>query len=237
MTVASNYVNTSELKTQLSTQQAAYNRTSSTGTSSTASLAEDYSNFLTMLTTQLQNQDPLSPMDSTQFTQQLVAFAGVEQQITANDKLSQLISLQQTGGAATVLGYIGKEIEASGNSIQLSGDNAKYAYSLGNVASEVTITVKDANGKVVRTIEGGKAIGKHDMVWDGKDNDGDELDKGTYTFSVSAKGADGTAVKVTPYTIGTVTGIETTSKGAMLSIGGLQVDANNITAIRNTSSS
>jgi flagellar basal-body rod modification protein FlgD len=228
--MTSSYLSTSDVISQYSKQQ--NNVQKQVTQDATAKLSQDYSTFLTMLTTQLQNQDPLSPMDSSQFTQQLVAFSSVEQQISANQKLDELISVQKLGGATTVLGYIGKEVEVPGNRTRLVGDDAKFSYTMSDTSEKVTITIRDKSGQIVRTMDGNKSLGRHEVVWDGKNDGGIELPKGTYAMYVTSTTSDGTTVNVPTSTIGTVTAIETTPTGAVLSINGLQVDAAYITAIR-----
>lgn len=99
-----------------------------------ASIGADYNNFLTLLTTQLKHQDPLSPMDTTQFVQQLVQFSQVEQSITTNKKLDSLISLSGNNQAVGALGYIGKTIESNGDTGTLADGSARFTYTLGTEA-------------------------------------------------------------------------------------------------------
>lgn len=205
------------------------------GDTASASLAENYDTFITLLTTQLQNQDPLSPMDSSQFTQQLVQFSGVEQQITANNKLDQLISLQQTNGAVTMLGFIGKEVEVGSDKlVHEAGEESNFAYHLDDVASDVTITIKNSNGTVVRTINGNSGtIGRHDVSWDGKDDGGIVQPAGTYTVTVTGKNStSGEDATIGMSVFGKVDGVEATSTGAVLSMGDQQVAVDSILSIR-----
>jgi flagellar basal-body rod modification protein FlgD len=223
---------TAEIQNKYATQQAGVIKTDTATVDSQTKLGSDFKTFLTMLTTQLQNQDPLSPMDSSQFTQQLVSFSGVEQQIAANDKLAQIIGLQQTSGAGTYLGYIGKEVEASGNQLPLTGDTGKFTYTLDNVASDVAIKIYYKNGQLVRTVSGDKKIGKHELSWDGKDNGGTVLPKDTYTISVTAGAADGSSKAAPTTTFGLVSGVETSKNGATLTAGKARIDTANIISIR-----
>ena len=130
--------------------------TSGTGSTSTAmqQLSGNMNTFLTLLTTQLQNQDPLSPMDSTQFTQQLVEYSQVEQQINTNSNLQNLISLQQAGAGAAAVGYLGKNVTVTNGNAALTNGSATWNYNLPAAAATTTLTVTDATGKTVYTGSG-----------------------------------------------------------------------------------
>lgn len=174
---------------------------------SQAKLADNFDTFLVMLTTQLKHQDPLSPMDSTEFTNQLVQFANVEQQIAANSNLEKLIGVNMMGQKATAISYIGHTIEAAssglplqgtveteGNELKLLGGKAYFSYDLPKTASSVDLIVKDADGNTVRTMTGLKAAGTHDGVWDGTNADGETMPAGTYTIHVAATASDGSPI-------------------------------------------
>src|SRR5690349_4573825 len=122
-------------------------------------LTNNFSTFLTLLTTQLKNQDPTSPMDSNQFTQQLVQFSQVEQQINTNSNLSTLISQGQTQIGAYATSYLGKGVSITNGNASLSGGKATWNYSLDAAATANKLTVTDANGKIVYTADGEKAAG------------------------------------------------------------------------------
>ncbi len=145
-----------------------------------ARLADNFNTFLSLLTTQLKNQDPLSPLDSNQFTQQLVQMTGVEQQIASNDLLKQLVS--NTGsGIANAVSLIGKEISAVSDNAQLANGKAEWTYKLKLDAADTKIEVINAKGAVVRTsaaaADNNKA-GAHTYTWDGKDMGGNKLPDG-----------------------------------------------------------
>mgnify|MGYP000415501120 CR=1 FL=1 len=114
------------------------------------SLAGDFDQFLTLLTTQLANQDPLSPMDTTEFTNQLVLFAGVEQQIASNENLEELISLSGGNQAVQAVSYIGKKAEANGNIFQLTENGAEIGYELASEAQPATILTFDEHDTLAR---------------------------------------------------------------------------------------
>ena len=199
-------------------------------------LTDDYTTFLKLLTTQLQNQDPTSPMDSSQFTQQLVQYSQVEQQIKSNQKLDTLISNQNSAGVGSSLGYLGKTIEMDGSQFSYDDNGASFNYTLSNTASKVTIKVYDDSGALVRTDTTGSGIlGKHTLTWDGKDDSGNQLSKGLYTVDVTAADSAGNAVTTKVTTNGKVDGVEKDSTGTVvLDVGRLQVNTSQILGIHET---
>lgn len=214
--------------------------TNSTATSTTTSkaaqagtkLAENMDMFLTMLTTQLKNQDPLSPMDSTQFTQQLVQFASVEQQISANSNLEKLISLQKSNQVSEALSYIGKTVKAESSQIALQDKEADFTYLLPEDAASVTITIKDASGVTVKQVALGQtSAGEHDGVWDGKDGSGNQLPDGAYQLSIAATSKDGTVSKASTSMIAKVTAVATNDGTTTLSANGVEVPFGKIISI------
>ncbi|HSV29477.1 MAG TPA: FlgD immunoglobulin-like domain containing protein, partial [Candidatus Omnitrophota bacterium] len=177
---------------------------------SRSKLAQNFDTFLVMLTTQLKHQDPLSPMDSTEFTNQLVQFANVEQQINANSNIEKLIGVNQMNQQAMAISYIGRTVEADStlvplqgggesqtDKVQLLGGKSYFSYSLAEKAASVQVKIKDADGNVVRTLDGKTAQGKNEIVWDGKDKDNVQCVDGTYTVEVAAVNSAGTAINAT----------------------------------------
>src|ERR1700761_6145832 len=143
-----------------------------TGTSSTpdamAQLSGNFSTFLTLLTTQLKNQDPLSPMDSNEFTQQLVEFSQVEQQINTNTNLQSLITQGQSQGSAMATSYLGKQVTITNGQSGLSNGTANWTYNLGTTAAVTSLSVTNANGQVVYTGSGETTAGDHTFTWNGQ---------------------------------------------------------------------
>ena len=186
---------------------------SSTGSAaSSTKLAENFDTFLTMLTVQLKNQDPLSPMDSTEFTNQLVQFSAVEQQIAANKNLESLISVTQTNTKAQAISYIGHTIETAGtvlplqngsetetNTIALSNSTATFKYTLDSSAETTEIKIKDHDGNVVRTLAGETSSGSHEITWDGLDSSNEKVADGNYTVEVTAAKSNGSTVGAKVY--------------------------------------
>lgn len=200
-------------------------------TSAASQLAGNFNTFLTLLTTQLQNQDPLSPMDSNQFTQQLVQYSGVEQQINTNDNLKSLIALTKGRTASDSVGYLGKTVSITNGQAQLSGGAANWSYALGGAAKSNVLTVTDANGKVVYAGAGETTAGQHNFTWDGKDNAGNALPDGTYTLAATAQATDGTAISTAVASKGVVNEINLTGSEPQLMIGTMAVPLSQVSAV------
>jgi len=207
----------------------ATNAASATGR---ARLAENFDTFLTLLTTQLKNQDPLSPMDSTQFTQQLVQMTGVEQQLLTNDLLEKLVS--NTGsGVATAVSLIGKEVRADADVAALSEGKAEWVYKLDRAASDVKIEVLDSKGRVVQTIAPtDNAAGEHTFKWDGKTAGGSTASDGIYSLRVTATDSEGSTVPTGVVSQGVVTGVQQVDGQTLVTINGAQIPWEKITLIR-----
>ena len=200
-----------------------------------ADLATNFNTFLSLLTTQLKNQDPLSPLDSNQFTQQLVQMTGVEQQLNTNDLLKQLVS-NTSGGVATAVSLIGKDVKAASDTANLSGGKAQWGYNLPTGATSVKIEVVDGKGSLLHaeapTDAASLAAGDHSFAWNGKDLIGNQLpDGGPYTLRVTALDATGAQIASTNYVKGVVTGVEQANGGTMITINGGQVDWSKVTSI------
>lgn len=217
------------------TQTPTTNTTNTTNTSSNSSgaaqLTQSFDTFLTLLTTQMKNQDPTSPMDSTQFTQQLVQMTGVEQQLQTNDLLKQLVGNTSSGISAAV-SLIGKDVRAVSDTANLANGKASWTYNLDAAAADTKIEVLDSNGTVVHAEEAtNNAIGDHAFNWDGKGPTGAKLADGTYTLRVTATDANGKAVTSTNYVEGLVTAVEQNNGSTMITINGGQVDWGKVTSI------
>ncbi len=195
-------------------------------------LASTFNNFLLLLTTQLQNQDPLSPLDTNQFTEQLVQFTNVEQAIKTNSKLDQLIALQGANQLTAALDYIGKTVEVDSVVLDLNEGAATMTYNLASDAEETTIEIIDESGETVRTLTVDGTAGPHEVTWDGKDDAGADLPDGLYGFVVKALDGEGRKIPLRQGTIGRVTAIEVIDGDVTVSIGRLQVSVGRITAIR-----
>jgi len=191
------------------------NETSASKTSAADDMEE---RFLTLLMTQLKNQDPLNPTDANQMTAQLSQIStvsGIEKLNASMEKLLASYSETQNMQAAAI---IGKTVLAAGNTLELGADGAIAGVNLEGSAERVTISIRDAAGKVVQTQELGKqASGVMSFMWDGQSDAGADLPAGNYTFSVDAGNGD-TAVKSATLAAGTVSALSLTKEGVLLQL-------------------
>lgn len=204
------------------------------GSASQASsqLAANFDTFLTLLTTQLQNQDPLEPLDSNEFTAQLVQFASVEQEIQANQNLESLITLSYAGIAGNSVSYIGQEVDAIGDTLGLEeGGTVQWAYAMDQVAESSSIVITDQSGKVVYTGAGETASGRHEFLWDGKDNAGEDLPAGLYTIEVNALDSEGAPIPVATSISGIVTSVTLAGDQPILSFGGVSAPLSDVLSV------
>jgi flagellar basal-body rod modification protein FlgD len=197
-----------------------------------STLAGTFDTFLALLTTQLQNQDPLDPMKSEQFTQQLVQFAGVEQSINTNKKLEQLIELQTAGQLNSAVSYMGKTVEVISDEMMLNNGTVTISYGLDRNAETTVITIVDLDGNAVRSFDGETAAGRHELTWDGLDADGSLMPDGVYGFSAVAIDRDDESVGTVAASLGRVTGVEIVDGGLMLNIGELGTPFDSLFAVR-----
>jgi flagellar basal-body rod modification protein FlgD len=194
-------------------------------------LAGDLNSFLTLLTTQLKHQDPLSPLEPTEFTNQLVNFAGVEQQINTNKNLEDLLKLQASNFVSSIVGFIGTQVEATGNSVPLQNGQAQFDYKLSDNARFTTLSITNAAGDVVHTDTLETSAGTHSYVWDGKDQNGNQLPDGVYNVSVTAAAGDNSSKVDTSVMIkGRVTGVDM-QNGTTLDVGGVPVPLENVLTV------
>lgn len=195
------------------------------------SLAADFSSFLQLLTIQLQNQDPLAPMDSTEFTNQLVAFAGVEQQININSKLDSLVAMELGNAMSSALDYVGKDVSYVSSEFNFDGTRSidmTYAYSGGKEVLSSKIRIYNEEGDLVFETNASTAAGKNEFKWDGKDENGVVQPAGTYEIKIDALDTDNKAVQSTIVVSGSVRGVETQNGLIYLLIGERAVSLGNV---------
>jgi flagellar basal-body rod modification protein FlgD len=204
-----------------------------TGASALNQLSGNFSTFLTLLTTQLKNQDPTSPMDSNQFTQQLVEYSQVEQQINTNTNLQTLISQGTTNASAVTTGYLGKKVSVTNGNASLSNGAATWTYNLGTAAASTQLSVTNASGQTVYTATGSTTAGNNTFNWNGQDNNGNQLNDGTYKLTVTAKDQSGGTVTTSVASAGTVSQIDLTGSSPKLVIGNMEVSPSDVAAVSN----
>jgi flagellar basal-body rod modification protein FlgD len=211
--------------------------TTTTGTTSQPDamkqLSSNFSTFLTLLTTQLKNQDPTSPMDSNEFTQQLVMYSQVEQQIDTNDNLKTLISQGTSNAASMTTGYLGKKVSVTNGQASLTNGSATWTYNLKALAATTQLSITDANGRTVYTGTGDTASGNNTFTWDGKDINGNQLPDGAYKLTVTAADSNGNTVTSSVASAGTVTQIDMTGATPQLIVGNMEVGLGDIAAVAN----
>ena len=206
---------------------------SSNSLSSTAgsTLAGNFQTFLTLLTTQLQNQNPLDPLDTNQFTQRLVQFAGVEQQLKTNDQLTTLVSLQQTAQSTQALGFVGKTAVVDGSTTALASGAATWNLSVPKNAN-VSVSITNSTGQTV--FSGNYSVNAGDnqaFGWDGKGNDGTQWPDGQYKMNATAVDTAGNSVAVSTQIQGLVNSVDLTQTPPLLSINGQTYTVNQIKRI------
>jgi flagellar basal-body rod modification protein FlgD len=207
-----------------------------TNSNSALNLAGNFNEFLTLLTTQLQHQDPTQPLDANQFTSELVQFASVEQQINTNTSLTTLISLQQMQEASSALQFVGATVAMSGTSAQLANGQATWSYSVTQPAT-ATINVSNTSGQVVYTTTQALQAGAQTFSWNGLNSQGVSQPSGTYTVAVTAVGANNQNVPVTIGTQGTVTGVNVNASPPTVTVGGQSYPLSQITQILSSGTS
>jgi len=192
-------------------------------------LAQDFDEFLNLLTTQLQNQDPLNPMDSKEFTNQIVQFSQVEQAINTNQKLDNLVSLQLSTIASSALDYVG--MDASYLSAEMSFDGQTpidITYALAEEAVESKVNIYDETGQLVYSSVAPSSTGQNKFKWNGEVTGGGTAEPGTYSIEIAAFNGEGEQIDTSTVVSGRVRGIETQNGVVFLLIGERAVPVSNV---------
>jgi flagellar basal-body rod modification protein FlgD len=204
---------------------------SSLSSATGSTLAGNFQTFLQLLTTQLQNQNPLDPLDTNQFTQQLVQFAGVEQQLRTNDQLNSLISLQQTAQSTQALGFVGKTAVVDGSTAKLSNSSAVWDLNVPK-DSTVKISITNSTGQTVYTNSYSVTAGNNQTFgWDGKGTDGVQWPDGKYTLTATGTDGSGETVAISTGIQGTVSSVDLTQSPPLLTINGQTYTVSQVKAI------
>ncbi|MBO6507044.1 MAG: flagellar hook assembly protein FlgD [Roseibium sp.] len=211
--------------------------TSTAGTSSqTASatsqsgLMANYELFLSILTTQIQNQDPLDPMDSAEYTNQLVQYSNVEQSIQQNKNLENIIATLESNQSLSYVSYIGNEVTADASTTTLSGSQASWAYDVAEDATG-TFEIRNSSGAVVYSGEANLEAGSGTFNWNGQTDSGGQAVDGLYTISFDVKDASSRPETVTTSVTGIVDSVDWSSGEAILNVGGREIPVSAVTSV------
>jgi len=194
-------------------------------------IASNFQEFLQLLTTQLKNQDPLSPLDTNQFTQQLVAFASVEQQLKTNTDLDQLVTLNKTSQATAALGFVGSQVTADGSTTQLKNGVAVWNLTSPRPAA-ASVSIVDQNGNTVWTGQQTLDTGTQSYSWNGRTSTGAIAPDGLYTIQITAQDAAAQSVAVSTQYTGTVTGVDLSGSQPLLQVGSSYLTVSQIRSIQ-----
>jgi len=210
--------------------------TSSDGTSAaTTSLLSDYNLFLKLLTTQMTNQDPLNPTDTSEYTQQLVQYSQVEQQIQQNGTLSDILSQLTSSQMSQYSSFIGKEARFDSPVAGLGSDPAHWTYYVDGTPASVTATISDSSGKVVQTVTLDPTA-QGEYKWDGTQADGTTAASGAYTMAITATDAAGNTLDTTINSVAKVSDVVTDGSTIMLGVNGIRMSVDGLVALAATDS-
>ena len=217
---------------------AATSGSTSTGATSALAFTQNFNTFLTLLTTQLKNQDPLSPMDSNTFTQQLVEFSQVEQQINTNSNLQSLIQLQSAGETISSIPLVGDQIEYNSATAPLQSGQASFNYTLPTASAQTELIVTDAKGNVIYNTPGNTTAGTSSFVWNGVSNGGQQMpDGGNYTLQVVASNATNNSISATIQSTGTISSVAVNNGQPTFNINGIAVPMTELVTVKPSTAS
>lgn len=218
----------------MSTVSATSSSSSSNSTAASNALSGNYELFLTLLTTQIQNQDPLDPLDSAEYTNQLVQYSSVEQSIQTNKYLETLVSAMESSRASSYVSYLGAKVTASGNTTMLEDGVASWAYSIKDDA-EGTVEIRNASGALIFSDEISLSNGSNTYHWNGVTNSGTTADDGAYSITFKMKDKQGQNEPVSTEFSGVVDEVDLSSGEAILKIGSLRVPVSSVLTVSRAS--
>ena len=203
----------------------------SSAQASQSQLSSNFDMFLRLLTTQLQNQDPLQPTDTNQFTQQLVQYSQVEQQIKSNDQLTKLVGMQSNLQLQSALSYIGMDVRIAGDTFNYENGDFTFDYGFNGNAARARINILNEEGETVFTTNGAlEGDTLHHYTWDGKDINGLDVPPGEYKIQIALLDAEGKAMTAETAVWGQVTGMEILNGQAILKMGEIPVSMDAVLA-------
>ncbi len=196
---------------------------------------DNFDTFLSLLTTQLQNQDPTKPLDTNEMTKQLVQYSEIEQLLKSNEKLGAMLDLSAANTSLSVLNLVGKEITSKGNTTSLANGSASWGLDVPANATDVIYIVKDANGNEVFSKTGSLQAGSESFTWDGTTSSGSTAEAGKYSLTITAKDANDKAVDVGISVKGTVDGVDMSGDAPVLLINGTRFNVDDVSQVRTLS--
>lgn len=198
-------------------------------------LVGSFDTFLQLLTTQLKNQTPTDPLDVNEFTQQLVQYSTVEQQIQSNDHLEGILASMSAANVASLVGYLDNEVSASGDTTQLQNGEATWAYNSPTAATEAVVRIADSTGNVVYNELTSFNSGEGTFTWDGRNDAGQLMSPGFYTIAINAQNSGNPVVVNTSSLEGKVTAVDTSGSQPALTVNGVTVPLSAISSIKSGS--
>ncbi len=202
----------------------------SSSTASQSGLMANYELFLSILTTQIQNQDPLDPMDSAEYTNQLVQYSNVEQSIQQNKNLEQILASLSSTMSMSYVSYIGNEVVADASTTTLSGSQASWDYELGGSATG-TYEIYNSSGLMVYRGDADLQAGKGTISWNGQLTAGGKAADGLYTIAFDVNDADGNRENVLIETKGVVDSVDLSGNEVILNVGGQKIPVSSVTSV------
>jgi flagellar basal-body rod modification protein FlgD len=199
-------------------------------TDSKARIADNFDQFLQLLTTQLKNQSPLDPLDTNQFTQQLVQFASVEQQIKTNDNLAALLVSNKTSTLTNALSFVGSRVTADGTTSALKDGKATWQINAPR-AGTMAYVITDKSGNQLFSGTRTVTAGDQTLTWDGRMSNGQTAPAGDYTITVAAKDANGQSMTIKSEVSGTVESVDVTGSEPVLKIGGVLIPMSKVKSV------
>ncbi len=208
---------------------------SSSSVTGATTVDENFDTFLSLLTTQLQNQDPTKPLDTNEMTQQLIQYSEIEQLLKSNQKLEALLGLSAANASLSVISYVGKEINTKGDTTTLANGTANWGLNIPSGSEDVTYVIKDANGDEVFSSSGYLDAGDGSFTWDGTTSDGSTAAPGNYKLTVTARDAAENPIPVNVSVRGIVDGVDMSGDIPVLLVNGARFNVDDVTEIRTQS--
>lgn len=203
------------------------------GADSRSSISDTFDTFLTLLTTQLQYQDPIDPLNTDEFTNQLVQFSQVEQQISSNDKLDALLNQSGFNQISFAASLTGKAAEVRGSDLAFDGQAPiGFGYEMPPGATSATVSIRNESGTIVYSTGADTTSGRHPFTWDGQSLDGSTAPAGTYSISVSGPDSEGNTLLASTSVVRLVTGVDLSGDDILVETADGSFDLNDILAIR-----